>query len=149
MGVSFYFWIEIQEFWWVLLIGFSVLALLMLAFVRISFKAKSFAMREHDIVYKSGFISLETTLIPFNRVQHIEIHEGVLMRMYNLTTLQIFTAGGAMSDLKIAGLYKTDAEKMKAFITGKINSEPEFDANEMKLENENKPQIDDANHETI
>jgi hypothetical protein len=149
IGITVFFWAEIRPFWWAFIIAFGVVTFLALAFVNIAFKAKSFAMRNHDIVYKSGFITLETTLIPFNRVQHIEIHEGVLMRMYDLASLQIFTAGGAMSDLKITGLHKTDAERLKAFITGKITTEPVSDVEVSKTESEVQTNLDEPNNETI
>jgi membrane protein YdbS with pleckstrin-like domain len=52
------------------------------------------------------------------------------MRIFNLATIEIFTAGGSMSDLKISGLKKEEAEKMKAFITNKITDEADFEAEE-------------------
>lgn len=140
-SVSLFFWVEIQPFWYY---GFGILlvwALLSFAFVEKIFNTKSFALRHYDIIFKSGWIVLETTLIPFNRVQHVEIQEGLLMRIYDLATLKIFTAGGAMSDLKISGLKKVEAEKIKAFITQKITEELILESNTEDLISQN-PSLD-------
>jgi membrane protein YdbS with pleckstrin-like domain len=58
-------------------------------------------------------------LLPFNRVQHAEVSNGPLQRKYGLATLKFFTAGGSSVDLKIDGLHKERAEKMRSFIMEK------------------------------
>ena len=78
-----------------------------------------YALRDHDILYKSGVIWRSTTVIPFNRVQHCEIGQGPLERYFGLARLKVFTAGGSSSDLEIAGLTKAYAEKMKDLIMRK------------------------------
>jgi hypothetical protein len=40
--------------------------------------------------------------------------------MYELSELQIYTAGGSNSDLSIVGLPKEQAERMKTFLLNKI-----------------------------
>ncbi|MEO1438705.1 MAG: PH domain-containing protein [Bacteroidota bacterium] len=56
------------------------------------------------------------TTIPFNRVQHCEIKQGPIERLFNLKTLEVYTAGGATSDLKIPGLPDDRAQELKDFI---------------------------------
>ena len=129
-SVGLYFWQEIQPYWYYVVAFLLLWAFFSFGFVEKIYKTKSFALRSHDLIFKSGWIVLETTLIPFNRVQHVEIQEGPLMRIFNLATIEIFTAGGSMSDLKISGLKKEEAEKMKAFITNKITDEADFEAEE-------------------
>ncbi|MBC8883129.1 hypothetical protein H9X57_06160 [Flavobacterium piscinae] len=40
--------------------------------------------------------------------------------MYQLTELQVYTAGGSSSDLHIPGLPKEEAERIKSFLLNKI-----------------------------
>lgn len=80
------------------------------------FKVRGYALREKDITYKQGLIFYNLTTLPFNRIQHSEISQGPLERAFKLTSLKIFTAGGASSDLEIGGLDNTEAEKLKEFI---------------------------------
>lgn len=89
-------------------------------FAALSFRKKGYALREKDILYKNGVLATTTTIIPFNRIQHVALHEGVLDRMYELSELQIYTAGGSNSDLSIVGLPKEQAERMKTFLLNKI-----------------------------
>src|SRR5690606_3919022 len=65
---------------------------------RISFQKRGFMIREKDLLYKSGILSTTTTIVPFNRIQHIAINEGMFSRMYDLASLEIYTAGGSTSD---------------------------------------------------
>lgn len=89
----------------------------------IGFKRKGYAIREKDLMFKKGVLSTTTTIIPFNRIQHVAINEGFFSRMYNLTELQIYTAGGSSSDVYIPGLQKEVAEKIKILLLNIITSE--------------------------
>ncbi len=91
-------------------------------FSYISFKNRGYAFREHDVLFKSGVISNNTMIIPFNRVQHIALHQGFISRYLNLATVEIFTAGGNGSDLSIPGLEKEEAEKIKQLVMSKLNT---------------------------
>ena len=81
---------------------------------------KGYAVRTQDIIYRSGLINRKETIIPFNRVQHIETYEGAILRLFGLCQLEFFTAGGAFGDLKIPGLLKIEAEQIKAFVVSKL-----------------------------
>ncbi len=86
----------------------------------VSFNNRSYAIRTQDIMYKHGILSRLTTVIPLNRIQHIAINEGVFLRMFGLAQLQIFTAGSGLTDLKLSGITKEDAEKFRELIINKI-----------------------------
>ncbi len=94
------------------------LALLIFSFwvTKKGFNLKGYALREKDILYRSGLIFRSTTAIPFNRVQHCEIKEGPIERYFGLKTLQVYTAGGENSDLSISGLRGDTAQQLKTFI---------------------------------
>ncbi|MFN8275408.1 MAG: PH domain-containing protein [Flavobacteriaceae bacterium] len=90
---------------------------------RISFKKKAFAFREHDVLYRSGVIATNTIVIPYNRIQHVALHEGVFSRMFGLAKIEIFTAGGNSGDIEIPGIEKIQAENIKQLLMGKIQKE--------------------------
>lgn len=83
---------------------------------------KGYALREQDIIYKTGLISRSQTAIPFNRVQHVGVYESALLRVFNLCTVEFFTAGGALGDLKISGISKEEGERLKAYVIQKITT---------------------------
>lgn len=108
-----------------LFIAITLGIILLVSFVisRISFLKKGFAFREHDVLFKNGIISTNTIIIPYNRVQHVSLHEGWLSRYFGLAKVEIFTAGGSSSDIKIPGIEKEQAEKIKQLLMGKIQQQ--------------------------
>lgn len=90
-----------------------------------AFRRKGYALREKDVLFKRGLIAHKTTVIPLNRIQHVATHEGFLSRMYDLSEVQIYTAGGSSSDLSIPGLPKEEAAKIKNYLLTQIQSEVE------------------------
>ncbi len=112
VGVGFYVFILVFVFGF---IGF------LFWINRIAFKKKGYALREKDLLYRSGILATTTTIIPFNRIQHIAVHEGMLSRMYGLASLEIYTAGGNSSDLSISGLDKEKAYAIKELLMKSLN----------------------------
>lgn len=109
----------------VLFLGFSILlfSLLLIVFSIIGFKKKAFAFREHDVLYRYGIIATNTIIIPYNRVQHVALHEGLVSRYFGLVKIEIFTAGGSSSDIEIPGIEKEQAENIKQLLMGKIQKQ--------------------------
>ena len=89
------------------------------------FAFKGFALREKDIIYRTGWLKRRITIAPFNRVQHVGIDQGPIERYVKLSKLKIFTAGGSTSDLTIPGLTLSSAQKLKAYIVDKASDEEE------------------------
>jgi len=90
-------------------------------FILIGFSRRKFAIREKDISYKSGVLIKKITTVPFSRVQHVELDEGPISRLFKLASISVFTAGDSSDDLVIKGIKKIEALKIKEFISEKIN----------------------------
>jgi membrane protein YdbS with pleckstrin-like domain len=125
--VMIFLWINIedsQEFSPFLVFGiFLVIVNVSFFLNRISFKKKAYAFRNHDVIYRSGLIATNTMVIPYNRVQHVALHEGFLSRYFGLAKVEIFTAGGSASDIEIPGIAKEEAENIKQLLMGKIQKQ--------------------------
>ena len=89
------------------------------------FFKKSYAIREKDILYNTGLFWRSSTAIPFNRVQHCEVSIGPIDRLFDLSELKVFTAGGANSDLTIEGLRPDTANRLKDYIVKKTGIDEE------------------------
>lgn len=111
---------------------------------RIAFRKRGYAVREKDLLYRSGVLATNTTIIPFNRIQHIAVNEGMFSRMYDLASLEIYTAGGSSSDLRISGIEKETAYNIKEFLMNNLISDPVIARNEAISEEmeESTPDID-------
>ena len=107
-----------------ILVFFIVLLLFFtLFFAKVSFNNRGFAFREHDVIFRNGIISTNTMVIPYNRVQHVAVHEGFVSRFFGLAKVEIFTAGGNSSDVSIPGIKKDQAEDIKQLLMGKIQKQ--------------------------
>lgn len=102
-----------------LLIIFSVVTTIL------GFKRKKFALREKDIIYQSGLFWRTYTVLPFSRIQHVEVHQGPIERVFDLGKLKVYTAGGSSSDLSISGLAIDNAHSIKHFILNKSTKDEE------------------------
>jgi membrane protein YdbS with pleckstrin-like domain len=112
---------EKAEYFYFTYIVFIVILLFVIAIKFVGFKRRKYALREKDISYKSGVLFKKLTTVPFSRVQHIEVDEGPISRLFNLASLSIYTAGDSSDDLEIKGITKKEALEIKEFISLKIN----------------------------
>lgn len=103
--------------------GYGLLVFVFFVFSRIAFTKKAYAFRNHDVIFRSGIVATNTMVIPYNRVQHVALHEGFFARFFGLAKVQIFTAGGVSSDLEIPGIAKEEAENIKQLLMGKIQKQ--------------------------
>lgn len=106
-------------------VGIGLLFILGLVyfFSLLGLKKKGFAFRNHDVLYRSGIIATSTMVIPYNRIQHVSLHEGFISRYFGLAKVEIFTAGGSASDIEISGIDKDQAEDIKQLLMGKIQKQ--------------------------
>lgn len=100
--------------------GFLAAACIWLVVMRLGFKYRGIAVREYDVIFRSGFINITEILVPYNRVQHVKLTRGIWEKMLGLSALYIYTAAGGNHNLSIAGLKAVDAEKIKSYIMDKI-----------------------------
>lgn len=108
-----------------LLLTWAITAIL---FSIMGYQHKAYAIRQRDVLYKTGWIWRKSTILPFNRVQHCEVSQGPIERLFGLATLEIFTAGGSSSDMQIPGLIPETAHSIKDYIihyTGSSNDDSE------------------------
>jgi membrane protein YdbS with pleckstrin-like domain len=114
---------DLLKFRRIMLLVFCILIAINAGYKLLKLKSKKYAFREHDVIFRSGVVSLETMIIPYNRVQHVGLEEGLLSRYLGLAKVQVFTAGGNSSDLEIPGILKDEAEDIKQLLMGKIQKE--------------------------
>ncbi len=112
---------DISAYIYIILGIYVVFALLLIILYRASLKKRGFAVREKDIIYTSGIIALSTTVVPFSRIQHIALDEGLFSRIYGLGELRIFTAGGSSGSLHIPGIEIEKAKSIKELLMKQIN----------------------------
>lgn len=108
--------IELMEIYPIVLTAVLIITLLALTYQFFADPKKRFAVREHDIHYESGMFFRKTLSQPILRIQHVELKRGPIERMFNLASLQVFSAGGATHTFEIPGLAHQQAITMRQFI---------------------------------
>jgi membrane protein YdbS with pleckstrin-like domain len=112
---------EISAHMLVIISIYLVLAAILFLLYRASFKKRGYAIRTHDVIYKSGIIAESTTIVPLNRIQHIELNEGILSRAFHLGSLQLFTAGGQTGHIHISGIPIEEAKSIRDLLLKKLD----------------------------
>ncbi len=109
-------------FFWkaVIISSFILLVIATYIITAASFKRKAYAVREKDVLYRTGWIFQKLHIIPFNRVQHCVVQSGPIERKFKLASISIYTAASNIHDISIKGLKPDDAEALKSFIMQQI-----------------------------
>jgi len=105
-----------HPFGWIIAAVVTLLAGSSIYYSAISYRYMGYALRDKDITFQQGWLWKSTATIPFNRVQHCDIRQGLLDRRFGLAKLTVYTAGGESSDIEVPGLLQAHAEQLKTFI---------------------------------
>ncbi|MFM2394573.1 MAG: hypothetical protein RLZZ546_2555 [Bacteroidota bacterium] len=119
LTIGAYFEEHIGKYYIPLLIIFILFFLFIMFSSKKSFDYTGYALREHDLIYREGWLWKSIATVPFNRIQHIEVNQGPFDRLFDLATITVYTAGGSSSDLEIDGILQETAYTLKEFIMKK------------------------------
>ena len=100
-----------------------VLLLLAWFIVRIPLRryaARGYSTEGDRLRVVRGLLWRKDTVVPFGRVQHIDVARGPLERHYGLATLVVHTAGTHNASVSLPGLGLEDAVRMREAIREKI-----------------------------
>ncbi len=70
-----------------------------------------------------GYMFFRDTVVPFGRIQHIDVEQGPIDRRYDLATLTVHTAGNHNSTVTLPGLLHADALSMRETIRAAIRQD--------------------------
>ncbi|MEV7418156.1 PH domain-containing protein [Streptomyces sp. NPDC089919] len=75
-----------------------------------------YAERADDLLISRGVLWREETVVPYGRMQLVEVTSGPLERRFGLASLQLHTAAAA-TDARIPGLEPREAERLRDRLT--------------------------------
>ncbi|CAM5531913.1 hypothetical protein SAVIM338S_04135 [Streptomyces avidinii] len=75
-----------------------------------------YAERADDLLISRGVMWREETVVPYGRMQLVEVASGPLERRFGLASLHLHTAAAA-TDAKIPGLAPEEAERLRDRLT--------------------------------
>lgn len=88
------------------------------------FRAWSYRIDPDELHVAHGVWTQMRTVVPFARVQHIDVAQGPLERRFGVTRLVLHTAGTADSEVVLPGLTRETAEALRDEIRAQIRREP-------------------------
>ena len=81
-------------------------------FVRRRFAAWGYAEREDDLLVQRGVLFSRLSVVPYGRMQFIDVTAGPLERSFGIATVRMHTAAAA-SDARIPGLDREEAARLR------------------------------------
>lgn len=100
-----------------ILAGVLVLAAGQWSVERGRYRAWGYAEREDDLVVRRGLLFRNVSVVPYGRMQFIDVAAGPVDRLFGLATVQLHTAAAA-SDARIPGLRLADAQRLRDRLAG-------------------------------
>ena len=79
-------------------------------------RAWGYAERAEDLLVRRGVMFRRTSVIPYGRMQYVEVTAGPFERAFGLATVQMHTAAAA-SDARIPGLPAAEAARLRDQLT--------------------------------
>lgn len=85
-------------------------------FPHFKYKYFSFELQDEELFLERGIFIHTNTFIPLARIQHIDLQQSMLDRMYGLSKIVVHTAGTRSDELTIPGLPLHYAEEVRDFL---------------------------------
>jgi membrane protein YdbS with pleckstrin-like domain len=96
-------------------IGLAAVVVLAVAaerFVYRRFAAWGYAERDDDLLVRRGVMFKRLSVVPYGRMQFVEVTAGPIERAFGLMTVRMHTAAAA-TDARIPGLLPDDANRLR------------------------------------
>ena len=108
--------------------SFIIPALLLYAYIAFVIPARKYRYWGYDmgtdrLRIVRGYMYHRDVVVPFGRIQHIDVDQGPIQRRYDLATLTVHTAGNQNSTVSLPGLLHADALAMRETIRAAIRQD--------------------------
>lgn len=87
-------------------------AIPVLWFVRNRFRSWSYQERDEDLIVERGVMVRRLSVVPYGRMQFVDVTAGPVDRIFRLATVRLHTAAAA-SDARIPGLERDEAARLR------------------------------------
>ncbi len=95
-----------------LAVGALLVGAILLRFVGRRFGSWGYAERKDDLLIRRGVMFARLSVVPYGRMQFIDVTAGPLERAFGLATVRLHTAAAA-TDARIPGLGREEAARLR------------------------------------
>jgi len=92
--------------------GLALLTLIRVVFVLRGIRSWGYVERADDLLVRHGLLVRRLSVVPYGRMQFVDVTAGPLERLFGLSTVQLHTAAAA-SDARIPGLVPDEAARLR------------------------------------
>lgn len=96
-----------------------------LAIIRFRYISWWFEVRQEELYLERGVFNRIKTVVPYVRIQHLDVQQGIIERWFHLGRLVVYTAGSKGGEIVIPGLPFHYAEQLRDEFKAKILIEDE------------------------
>ena len=83
-----------------------------LSFARNRFRSWAYTERDEDLIVERGVLIRRLSVVPYGRMQFVDVSAGPIDRLFRLATVKLHTAAAA-SDARIPGLEREEAARLR------------------------------------
>lgn len=105
-------WFVDSTWLWVLFGAWAVFALISLLLIPRRVRSWGYAERADDLLIRHGLLFKVLVVVPYGRMQYVDVNAGPIDRALGLATVQLHTAS-ASSDASIPGLPQAEAARLR------------------------------------
>lgn len=105
----------VSDWWWITGVGVLLVAVALvwgLWLIPRNWRAWGYAERDDDLLVKHGVLYRKLSVVPYGRMQFVDVHSGPLERRVGISTVQLHTASPA-TDASIPGLPPDEAARLR------------------------------------
>ncbi|MBS7670559.1 PH domain-containing protein [Croceicoccus gelatinilyticus] len=84
------------------------------------YRRKGYSTTMDRLRFVKGWFRKSDTVVPFGRVQHIDVKQGLVERWFGLATLVVHTAGTHNASVSVPGLSRETAVEVREAIAARI-----------------------------
>jgi membrane protein YdbS with pleckstrin-like domain len=92
--------------------GLGLIGLVRAIMIIRAVRAWGYAEREHDLLVRHGLMVRRLSIVPYARMQFVDVSAGPLERILRLATVQMHTAAAA-SNARVPGLAPAEAARLR------------------------------------
>ena len=113
--------VDIPALWWLMAVP-AAIALVCLWLVPAQVRALRYALAETDFVIRRGVLKRSMTLVPYGRIQYVDIYQGPVLRLLGISTIKLSTAS-AKTDATLSGVPVADAARLRDVLAERGSAE--------------------------
>ena len=113
--------LDINALWWLMVLP-ALAALWCAWLVPAQVRALRYALADTDFVIRRGVMNRSLTLVPYGRIQYVDIAQGPVQRLLGISTIKLSTAS-AHTDATLGGVPVADAARLRDVLAERGSAE--------------------------